>query len=70
MKLTHDLPSSEGVRNGLKRAKRLVEARFTPIKRFPVVTNYVLMMRITRRPGSRRKVCLTLPSAAMKATSV
>ena len=41
MKLTHDLPSSEGVRNGLKRAKRLVEARFTPIKRFPVVTNYV-----------------------------
>ena len=37
MTLTHDLPASRGVENGLKRAKRLVTARFTPIRRFPIV---------------------------------
>ena len=40
MTLTHDIPSSQGVLNGLKRAKRLVTAQFTPIQRFPVVTYY------------------------------
>ena len=40
MTLTHDIPSSQGVINGLKRAKRLVEARYTPIRRFPVVNAY------------------------------
>ena len=39
MTLAHDVPSSQGVKNGLKRAKRLVEASFTPVKRFPIVTN-------------------------------
>ena len=39
MTLLHDVPSSQGIKNGLKRAKRLVEAQFTPVRRFPVVTN-------------------------------
>ena len=39
MTLFHDVPSSEGVKNGLKRAKRMVEARFTPILPYPVI-NY------------------------------
>ena len=37
MTLTHDKPVSQGVENGLKRAKRLVTARYTPIRRFPIV---------------------------------
>ena len=37
MNLIHDIPSSEGVKNGLKRAKRMVEARFTPMKPYPIV---------------------------------
>ena len=41
MTLIHDIPSSEGVRNGLKRAKRLVEAQFTPVKAFPIVNYYI-----------------------------
>ena len=32
-----DVPSSEGVRNGLKRARRLVEAKYTPVKPLPIV---------------------------------
>ena len=39
MILTHDLPASQGVVNALKRAKRLVEARFTPIRQFPIVVS-------------------------------
>ena len=41
MTLVHDVPSSEGVKNGLKRAKRLVEAQFTPVKLFPLVNYYI-----------------------------
>ena len=37
MALIHDIPASQGVANGIKRAKRLVNARFTPVKRFPIV---------------------------------
>ena len=37
MKLIADVPSSEGVRNGLKRARRLVEAKYTPVKPLPIV---------------------------------
>ncbi len=39
MTLLHDVPSSEGVKNGLKRAKRMVEAHYTPVAPFPTV-NY------------------------------
>ncbi len=42
MPLIHDLPSSEGVRNGLKRAKRMVDARYTPVRQYPIVTNCYL----------------------------
>lgn len=35
--LVHDIPSSEGVRNGLKRAKRLVGAAYTPVRNLPTV---------------------------------
>ncbi len=38
MQLIHDIPHSTGVQNGLKRARRLTEAQFTPIRPFPIVT--------------------------------
>ena len=41
MALFHDVPASQGILNGLKRAKRLVEAPFTPVRRFPIVVNQV-----------------------------
>ena len=37
MRVLHDVPSSEGVKNGLKRAKRLVEAAYTPVKQLPII---------------------------------
>ena len=37
MGLIHDVPSSEGVKNGLKRAKRLVDAEYTPVRPLPLV---------------------------------
>ena len=36
MILYHDVPSSKGVENGLKRARQFVEAIYTPIRLFPV----------------------------------
>ncbi len=42
MAIVHDIPQSQGVQNGLKRAKRLVEARFTPIRPFPTVFCHTL----------------------------
>ena len=50
MALIHDNPASEGVLNGLKRARRLVEAAFTPVRPFPIVTNRY------RADGSREYV--------------
>ncbi|MBR2080621.1 MAG: hypothetical protein IJ980_03190, partial [Oscillospiraceae bacterium] len=37
MKLTHDVPQSKGAENALKRAKQMVCASYTPIKRLPIL---------------------------------
>ncbi|MBO4308460.1 MAG: hypothetical protein J5885_01355 [Clostridia bacterium] len=37
MKLYHDIPSSQGVENAIKRAKQMVTAAYTPIKPLPIV---------------------------------
>ena len=37
MQLYHDIPSSKGVENVIKRAKRLVQFKYTPVKPLPIV---------------------------------
>ena len=37
MKLYHDIPASEGVENGLKRAKQMVTATYAPVRPLPMV---------------------------------
>lgn len=37
MKLIYDKPQSQGVANALKRAKQMVQFRWTPVKRFPQI---------------------------------
>ena len=38
MKLTHDVPQSQGAANALKRAKQMVNIAYTPCKAMPIVT--------------------------------
>ena len=40
MMLYPDKPASKGVENALKRAKQMVEIKWTPIRRFPTSTIY------------------------------
>ena len=37
MLLYHDIPSSKGVENALRRAKQMAEVEYTPVKRLPIV---------------------------------